>query len=93
MVLCFVQIDKLYNCVYILSYQFILIKRTSHKPLHELVFYFLSLLHLLINGRNLVFIDKVCSVSSLTLLLSATKSVSSVWFQFRKGYNEQNGQT
>lgn len=32
MVLCFVQIDKLYNCVYILSYQFILIKRTSHKP-------------------------------------------------------------
>lgn len=39
MVLCFVQIDKLYNCVYILSYQFILIKRTSHKPLHELVFY------------------------------------------------------
>lgn len=41
MVLCFVQIDKLYNCVYILSYQFILIKRTSHKPLHELVFYLL----------------------------------------------------
>lgn len=43
MVLCFVQIDKLYNCVYILSYQFILIKRTSHKPLHELVFYFLCI--------------------------------------------------
>lgn len=28
---CFVQIDKLYNCVYILSYQFILIKRTGQK--------------------------------------------------------------
>lgn len=39
MVLCFVQIDKLYNCVYILSYQFIVIKRTSHKPLHDLVIY------------------------------------------------------
>lgn len=31
-VLCFVQIDKLYTRVYILSYRFILIKRTSHKP-------------------------------------------------------------
>lgn len=34
-VLCFVQIDKLYACVYILSYRFILIKRTCHKPLHR----------------------------------------------------------
>lgn len=33
--LCFVQIDKLYACVYILSYRFILIKRTCHKPLHR----------------------------------------------------------
>lgn len=61
MVLCFVQIDKLYNCVYILSYQFILIKRTSHKPLHELVFYFLciyrknsvQLVHLLFKSMQL----------------------------------------
>lgn len=35
----FVQIDKLYNCVYTLSYQFILIKRTSKKALSDFRFY------------------------------------------------------
>lgn len=28
------RLIKMYNCVNILSYQFILIKRTGHKPLH-----------------------------------------------------------
>lgn len=54
MVLCFVQIDKLYNCVYILSYQFILIKRTSHKPLYDLVLCLLILSHHLTNGNTLI---------------------------------------
>lgn len=38
--LCFVQIAKLYNCVNILSYQFILIKRTSHLPLLLFLFFY-----------------------------------------------------
>lgn len=38
---CFVQIDKLYNCVYILSYQFILIKRTGQKAFWILLFFFI----------------------------------------------------
>lgn len=36
---CSVQIDKLYNCVYILSYQFILIKRTGQKAFWILLFF------------------------------------------------------
>lgn len=38
---CSVQIDKLYNCVYILSYQFILIKRTGQKAFWILLFFFI----------------------------------------------------